>query len=185
MKIKPIVGIITSETVGFNGRQLSHSAGKRYVNSVMNFSKVVPILIPACIGKNDLRALLARIDGVVLTGGRANIEPQHYGGREFPIDEPIDPDRDKVVLDIIPERIKQLNNKISPLEDSDIENFLKNKQLNLNATLDEELAFEHAEFVIVATPTDFDATKNYFNTSSVETVIKSVQTLIDGNREKN
>ena len=79
-----------------------------------------------------------------------------------------------VALDIIPERIKQLNNKISPLEDSDIENFLKNKQLNLNATLDEELAFEHAEFVIVATPTDFDATKNYFNTSSVETVIKSV-----------
>ena len=79
-----------------------------------------------------------------------------------------------IALDIIPERIKQLNNKISPLEDSDIENFLKNKQLNLNATLDEELAFEHAEFVIVATPTDFDATKNYFNTSSVETVIKSV-----------
>ncbi len=79
-----------------------------------------------------------------------------------------------VALDIIPERVKQLNNKISPLEDSDIENFLKNKQLNLNATLDEELAFEHAEFVIVATPTDFDATKNYFNTSSVETVIKSV-----------
>ena len=79
-----------------------------------------------------------------------------------------------VALDIIPERIKQLNSKISPLEDSDIENFLKNKQLNLNATLDEELAFENAEFVIVATPTDFDATKNYFNTSSVETVIKSV-----------
>ena len=107
MKIKPIVGIITSETVGFNGRQLSHSAGKRYVNSVMNFSKVIPILIPACIGKNDLRALLARIDGVVLTGGRANIEPQHYGGAEFPIDEPIDPARDKVVLDIIPECLER------------------------------------------------------------------------------
>ena len=107
MKIKPIVGIITSETVGFNGRQLSHSAGKRYVNSIMNFSKVIPILVPAGSGKNDLRALLARIDGVVLTGGRANIEPQHYGGREFPIDEPIDPDRDKVVLDIIPECLKK------------------------------------------------------------------------------
>ena len=107
MKIKPIVGIITSETVGFNGRQLSHSTGKRYVDSVMNFSKVIPILIPACIGKNDLRTLLATIDGVVLTGGRANIEPQHYGGREFPIDEPIDPDRDKVVLDIIPECLKR------------------------------------------------------------------------------
>ncbi len=107
MKIKPIVGIITSETVGFNGRQLSHSTGKRYVDSVMNFSKVIPILIPACISNNDLRALLAKIDGVVLTGGRANIEPQHYGGAEFPIDEPIDPDRDKVVLDIIPECLRR------------------------------------------------------------------------------
>jgi len=107
MKIKPIVGIITSETVGFNGRQLSHSTGKRYVKSVMNFSKVIPILIPACIGKNDLRAFLATIDGVVLTGGRANIEPPHYGGAEFPIDEPIDPARDKVVLDIIPECLKR------------------------------------------------------------------------------
>ena len=107
MKSKPIVGIITSETVGFNGRQLSHSAGKRYVNSVMNFSKVIPILIPACIGKNDVRALLGTIDGIVLTGGRANIEPHHYGGAEFPIDEPIDPDRDKVVFDIIPECLKR------------------------------------------------------------------------------
>ena len=107
MKIKPIVGIITSETVGFNGRQLSHSTGKRYVNSVMNFSKVIPILIPACIENKDLETLLGKIDGIVLTGGRANIEPQHYGGAEFPIDEPIDPDRDKVVLNIIPECLKR------------------------------------------------------------------------------
>ena len=107
MKIKPIVGIITSETVGFNGRQLSHSAGKRYVDSVMNFSKVIPILIPACIENKDLGTLLGMIDGVVLTGGRANIEPQHYGGAEFPIDEPVDPDRDKVVLNIIPECLKR------------------------------------------------------------------------------
>ena len=107
MKIKPIVGIITSETVGFNGRQLSHSTGKRYVDSVMNFSKVIPILIPACIENKDLRTLLGKIDGIVLTGGRANIEPQHYGGAEFPIDEPIDPDRDKVVLNIIPECLKR------------------------------------------------------------------------------
>ena len=107
MKIKPIVGIITSETVGFNGRQLSHSTGKRYVNSVMNFSGVIPILIPAGIKNNDLGPLLDKIDGIVLTGGRANIEPQHYGGAEFPIDEPIDPDRDKVVLDIVPECLKR------------------------------------------------------------------------------
>ena len=107
MEIKPIVGIITNETVGFNGRQLSHSAGKRYVNSVMKFSNVIPILIPAGIVAVDLMALLAKIDGLVLTGGRANIEPQHYGGAEFPNDEPIDPDRDKIVLDVIPECLKR------------------------------------------------------------------------------
>ena len=107
MQSKPIVGIITSESVGFNGRQLSHSTGKRYVDAVMNFSKVIPILIPACIETNDIAAFLEKIDGIVLTGGRANIEPHHYGGAEFPIDEPIDPDRDKVVLDIIPECLKR------------------------------------------------------------------------------
>ena len=79
-----------------------------------------------------------------------------------------------VVLDIIPERIKQLNNKISPIEDTEIEDFLTNKELNFSATLNKELAFEHAEFVIVATPTDYDAINNNFNTSSVETVIKAV-----------
>ncbi|NDG37612.1 MAG: hypothetical protein EBY34_07840 [Alphaproteobacteria bacterium] len=67
MERKPIVGIITNETVGFNGRQLSHSTGKRYVESVMNFANVVPILIPTCIRNNDLGALLDMLDGIVLT----------------------------------------------------------------------------------------------------------------------
>ena len=107
MERKPIVGIITNETVGFNGRQQSHSAGKRYVDAVMNFAGIVPILIPACVRKSDLGTLLDRLDGVVLTGGRANIEPHHYGGAVFPDDEMIDPDRDKTVLNIIPECVQR------------------------------------------------------------------------------
>ena len=107
MERKPIVGIITNETVGFNGRQLSHSTGKRYVESVTNFANVVPILIPTCIRDSDLGALLDMVDGIVLTGGRANVEPHHFNGQDFPDDEPIDPDRDRTVLDIIPQAVRR------------------------------------------------------------------------------
>ena len=107
MEPKPLVGIITNETVGFNGRQRSHSAGKRYVDAVMNFADVVPVLIPACVRKSDLSTLFDMLDGVVLTGGRANIEPHHYGGLAFPDDEITDPDRDQTVLDIIPSCVQR------------------------------------------------------------------------------
>ena len=83
-----------------------------------------------------------------------------------------------VALDIVPEKIEQLNNKISPIADAEIEDFLSNKDLNFTATLDKGLAYKNADFDILATPTDYDTTSNYFNTSSVEAVIQNV---IDAN----
>ena len=82
-----------------------------------------------------------------------------------------------VALDIMPQKVETINRKESPIEDVEIELFLKTKPLNLRATLDKHEAYEGADFVVIATPTDYDTETNYFNTASIEAVIGDVLSI--------
>lgn len=80
-------------------------------------------------------------------------------------------------LDILKEKVDMINQRISPIQDAEIEQYLKTKNLNLKATLNQEEAFLNADFIIISTPTNYDEVKNYFDTSSVEKIIEAVLTI--------
>ena len=100
--VKPLVCVTASaQEVQHPRPRVVHAAGERYVQALVEMVDCVPFLLPPLGARIDVASTVASIDGLVLTGGRANVEPHHYGGPAFPDDEPIDPGRDAVVLPLV------------------------------------------------------------------------------------
>ena len=97
----PLVCVSASVMELENRRHLVHGTGAKNIDAVERFSGCVPVMLPALGERLDVESFVARIDGLVLTGGRANVEPRHYDGPPFPDDEPIDPERDATALAMV------------------------------------------------------------------------------------
>ncbi|MEE8332762.1 MAG: gamma-glutamyl-gamma-aminobutyrate hydrolase family protein [Alphaproteobacteria bacterium] len=98
---KPVVGIPVSINIHPEHGTRQHIAGEQYIRCTQMAAGGVPVLIPALGGDTDFGSLVSTLDGLLLTGGRANVEPHHYDGPPFPDDEFIDPQRDATVLPLI------------------------------------------------------------------------------------
>jgi putative glutamine amidotransferase len=98
---RPLIGIAANTMEAAERRNLVHATGQRNINSLLRMVDCIPMLLPPVGAAMDIAALVSRVDGVLLTGGRANVEPHHYDGPAFPHDEIIDPGRDALVLPLV------------------------------------------------------------------------------------
>jgi putative glutamine amidotransferase len=98
---RPLICISANAMEAADRRHLVHATGERNVDALMKMVDCIPVLLPPVGEDIDCADLVSRMDGVILTGGRANVEPHNYGGPEFPPDEPIDPGRDALVLPLV------------------------------------------------------------------------------------
>src|SRR3954464_8399037 len=95
---RPLICVSANVMQGPNRRSRVHATGERSVHSLLRMVDCIPLLLPPLGECVEIGGVVSRVDGVLLTGGRANIEPHHYDGPEFPDDEIIDPSRDALVL---------------------------------------------------------------------------------------
>jgi len=105
LRRRPLVCVSGSLLPVTDAGYMVHGAGERNIDSLERFSDCLPLVLPSLGSRLEIRDLLKRMDGVLLTGARANVEPHHYGGQPFPKDEPIDPERDETILAVVSEAV--------------------------------------------------------------------------------